>query len=160
MVSPTTYTRNQKILHWLIAAIVAFQILFSGGIAALWQDRMTGAIPNEPFPVPHAIAGFAIFALMLWRIALRLRHGAPPPPADEPPMLAMASKVAHGLFYLLLIGMPLSGAVAWFGGIETPAQVHGAAAKLLIALIVIHIAAALVHQFWWKTDVLRRMTHG
>lgn len=157
---PAAYSRTQIALHWIIAAIVAYQILFSEGIEGLWRDRMTGAIPNEASPTPHAIAGLLILVLMIWRVALRLRRGAPPLPPGENPALAMVSKVTHGLFYLLLIGMPVSGAVAWFGGFELPAELHGAAGNLLILLIVLHVAAALAHQFWWKTDVLRRMTRA
>ncbi len=160
MSNPAAYSRTQIALHWVIGAIVAFQILFSAGIEAFWSDRMTGAIPNEPFPTPHALAGLVILVLMLWRVALRLRLGAPPPPAGEHPVLATVAKVTHTLFYLLLIGMPISGAVAWFGGIEAPARVHGAAGNLLILLILLHVAAALAHQFWWKTEVVRRMMRG
>jgi cytochrome b561 len=106
------------------------------------------------------VAGIVILGLMIWRVALRLRRGAPPPPPGEHPAVAMLSKVTHGLFYLLLIAMPISGAIAWFGGFELPAELHGAAGNLLILLIVLHVAAALAHQFWWKTEVLRRMTRG
>jgi cytochrome b561 len=160
MPSPTAYSRTQIALHWAIAAIVAFQILFSGGMEALWSDRMAGAIPNEAFPTPHSVAGLLILVLMLWRLVLRLRRGAPPPPAEEHPALALTAKATHALFYVLLIGMPISGAVAWFGGIEAPARAHAAASNLLILLIVLHVAAALVHQFWWKSEVLKRMTRG
>ncbi len=31
---------------------------------------------------------------------------------------------------------------------------------LLWLLIVAHVGGALVHQFYWKTNVLARMTHG
>jgi cytochrome b561 len=150
----------QIILHWLIAALVALQFLLAEGIETLWRDRMTGAIPNEAFPTPHTVTGFAILVLMLWRLVLRLRHGAPPPPAGEAPALARVAQATHALFYLLLIGMPVSGAIAWFGGLRLPAEAHGVAASVLLVLVVLHVAAALAHQFWWKTDVLRRMTRG
>ena len=121
---------------------------------------MSGAIPNEAFPTPHTMAGLLILVLMVWRLVVRVRRGAPPPPAEEHPALAMAAKATHTLFYVLLIGMPISGAVAWFGGLEAPAQAHAAASNLLILLIVVHVAAALLHQFWWKTEVLKRMTRS
>jgi cytochrome b561 len=31
---------------------------------------------------------------------------------------------------------------------------------MLLALIAVHVSAVFVHQFYWKTDVLRRMTRG
>jgi cytochrome b561 len=160
MAAPASYTRMQIGLHWLIAAIVGFQIVFAEGIKEAWEARMTGAVPNEPYPTPHTIAGIVIFALMLWRLALRLRHGAPPPPASEHPALRFVAGATHVLFYVLLIGMPLSGAAAWFFGLDLPAQAHGIAAKALIALTILHIAAAIAHRFWFKSGVMERMLPG
>lgn len=152
------YTRMQIVLHWLVAGLVAFQILFHDGIEELWEARVGGAAPDVAVPTPHTIAGFLIFALMIWRLALRLRHGAPPPPAGEHPVLSLVAKIVHILFYVLLIGMPLSGAAAWFGGLQAPAAAHGLAGKAIMALVVLHVAAALAHRFWFRTDVLSRMT--
>jgi cytochrome b561 len=158
MAASTSYARSQVVLHWVIALLVAFQILFSGGVESLWRDRMTGAAPNVPTPTPHTVVGIVILLLMLWRLWLRVKHGAPPPPAGEKPAFAMLAKGTHVLFYVLLIGMPISGAVAWFGGIEAPAEAHAAASSLLILLILLHIAAAVAHKVWFRTDVLERMT--
>jgi len=155
---PARYTRTQIMLHWAIAALVVFQILFHGGIEELWDARMSGAAPNVPVPTPHTIAGFVILLLMLWRVALRLRHGAPKPPESEHPALRFLAGATHIAFYVLLIGMPISGAVAWFGGFEVPAAAHSLAGKALIALVVLHLAGALAHQFVFRTDVLMRMS--
>jgi len=155
--TPDRYSIAQIGLHWLIAAIVAFQFFSGGRIASVWEDRMTGAIPNEPTPTPHTIAGLTILLLMLARLALRLRRGAPPPPAGEHPALARLAQGAHAAFYVILIAMPVGGAVAWFGGLETPAIVHGVAAKLLLALIALHVAAALAHRFWFRSGAFERM---
>ncbi len=157
MAIPVSYTRSQIGLHWLIAALVFFQIFFHNGIEELWRARMEGSVPNEPSPTPHTIAGLLIFVLMIWRVVLRLRHGAPPPPVDEHPALRFLAAAVHVLFYVLLLGMPLSGAVAWFGGFALPAQAHGVAAKVLIALVILHVVAALAHRFWFKSGVMERM---
>jgi cytochrome b561 len=57
--------------------------------------------------------------------------------------------------------MPLSGAAAYYFGVEPAGFVHGGPMKLLLWLVIIaHIVAALVHKFVWKTDVMDRMTKG
>jgi cytochrome b561 len=154
---PVSYTRGQIILHWLIAALVLFQIFFHDAIEELWRARMNGSAPNEPTPTAHTIVGMLIFVLMIWRVVLRLRNGAPPPPADEHPVLRFVAAATHVVFYLLLLGMPVSGAVAWFGGLQLPAAAHSTAGKVLIALVILHVAAALAHRFWFKSGVMERM---
>jgi cytochrome b561 len=87
----------------------------------------------------------------------------------------------HRLFYLLLIAMPIGGVVAvsglspapditLLGGVAFPkipgiskelgelaGGVHTAAAWLLMALIVLHVAAALKHQFFDRNRAAGRM---
>jgi cytochrome b561 len=92
-----------------------------------------------------------------------------------------AAKVAHFGLYVLLVLLPLSG---WlmasttpvriptrvFGAFELPYPlgpdlpafrffhaVHVMAAILLAALVVLHVAAALVHALYWRDRTLRRM---
>lgn len=154
---PVSYNRTQVLLHWIIAALVAFQIIFQDGIEELWEARTNGTIPDEPTPSPHTIVGLLILVLMIWRVVARLRNGAPPPPADEHPALRFLAGATHALFYVLLLAMPVSGAVAWFGGFELPAEAHEIAAKLLIALVVLHVIAALVHRFWFRSGVVERI---
>lgn len=157
MTSPDTFSRTQIILHWLVAALVLFQIFFHEGIEDLWQDRMRGTIENIATPQPHTIVGMLIGLLIIWRLILRLRRGTPPAPAQEPKILQLASKIAHWGFYVLLILMASSGAAAWFGGATPPAAAHGIMANALIALVVVHMLGALTHQFYFKSNVLRRM---
>lgn len=157
MSDPIAYSTTQVRLHWVIVILMAGQYLLHNGIEAAWQGRLDGTIPNAPFPNPHAIVGMVILALTLWRIALRLRHGAPALPAEEPEALKIVAKITHLAFYVLLIGMPISGALAWVAGLELPAEAHEVAAKLMIALIALHVAGALVQQFVLKTGVMARM---
>jgi cytochrome b561 len=152
-----SYTRSQVLLHWLIAALVLFQIFFHEGIEELWDARMDGSVANVPTPTAHTIVGLLIFVLMIWRIVARLRNGAPPPPADEHPALRFLAAGTHLLFYVLLVAMPVAGALAWFGGLELPAQAHSLAATLLIALVVLHFVAAVLHRFWFRSGVMERM---
>ena len=152
-----TYSRTQIILHWTVVVLVLFQILFHDEIVRLWDGRMDGTIVNEPTPQLHAVVGIAIFVLMAWRLVLRLNRGVPAPPAGEHRALKLAASTTHFLLYALLLGMPISGLVAWVFGIEQAAQAHSAARLVLILIIALHFAAALAQHFWFKTDVLRRM---
>lgn len=158
MRTSNAYSRTQVILHWIVVLLIVGQYLLSGGIGAAWQGRLDGSLPNKPFPNPHAIIGMVILALTLWRLVLRRRLGAPALPAEEPQALKLVAMVTHVAFYLLLIAMPVSGALAWVGGLEVPADAHEIAAKVMLALIALHIAGAVVQQFVLRTDVMARMS--
>lgn len=157
MAAPTTYSKIQISLHWLIAALVISQIVLHEGIEKIWHARMLGSIPNEPSLNPHAIVGILIFVLMAWRLTLRLTRGTPALPDSEHSALKLIARITHILFYVLLLGMPISGSAAWFLGIPEPAQAHGIAEKILIPLVALHFLAAMAQHFWFKTDVLKRM---
>lgn len=151
------YSAAQIVLHWTIAALVLLQFLFAERIEELWEARLSGAVPDAPSPTLHTVAGMAILALMIARLALRLRRGAPAPPLGETSALARLAAATHVAFYVLLIAMPVGGAVAWFGGVEAAAEIHGIAASVLLALVLLHVAAALAHRFWFRDGVFQRM---
>ncbi len=157
MASPTNFSRTQIVLHWLIAALVVFQVISGDAITSLWQQRMEGTIANEAIPTPHTIIGIAILLLVIARLIIRLRRGIPDLPASESALMAKIARLTHWLFYLLLLGMPLSGITAWFFGLQIPATTHALAKYVLIPLVLLHIAAAMAHHFVLKTDVMRRM---
>lgn len=155
--APATYSKTQIALHWVIMLLVVFQILAHDEIVRLWTGRMDGTLPNVATPNVHVAVGILILALVGWRLVLRLRRGVPALPANEHPALKLVASGTHILFYVLLIGMPLSGAGAWILGLGPAAQAHSIAEKLLIALIALHVLAALAQHFWFKTDVLKRI---
>ena len=155
--TPSNYSKTQIALHWIVMLLVLFQILVHDEIVQLWTGRMSGTLPNLATPNVHVAVGFLIFALVVWRLVLRLTRGVPALPASEHPALKLVASGTHILFYVLLIGMPLSGAAAWILGVAQAAQVHSIAEKLLIALIALHALAALAQHFWFKTEVLKRM---
>ena len=152
------YSRAQVILHWVIAALILFQLLVHESMEKAWDARMEGGPAEGANPLPHIIVGSLILILAAVRIVIRLRNGAPPHPAGQPAALGVVANVIHGLIYVLLFVLPISGLVAWFGGIENAADVHGGPLRLaLIALVLIHIAGALVQQFVLRSGVLMRM---
>jgi len=95
--------------------------------------------------------------LALWRIWLRMTRGAPPLPTSEPKALRVIAHTTHVLIYALIIGMPISGSLAWFLGVEPAAAAHGLAKNVLFALVILHVAGALFQQIVLRSNVLSRM---
>lgn len=162
--TPVYFSLPQRVLHWTMALLIVFNLIFSDGMSHAWRlvRRGEAVTPDELLSANiHAWVGMTILALAVLRLCLRLVQGAPPAPGDEPPLLRIAAKVAHIAFYALFFALPLSGMAAWFFGVQPAGVVHGGPLKALMwALLIVHVAAALVHHFYWKTDVLRRMTRG
>lgn len=168
------YSTVSLVLHWLIAALVVTQI---GLIAA--HEATEGPISRE-FVNLHKSVGLSILVLTLVRLGWRVANPAIPLPAAMPRWQKLLARTNHVLFYVLLIAMPLVGWAAssaagrdivWFGLFEWPLlpigggretagelmNVHEAAARLLIFLVVLHIIGALKHQFIDRDNVLHRM---
>lgn len=154
------YSGLQIGLHWTVAFLVIFQFLASGAIESAWRafmrDTPSDASGNG-FAYLHVASGLLIFALALWRLWLRYTVGAPPLPDNEPKPLRWTAKATHFLIYSLIIGMPISGSVAWFAGVPAAAAAHVIAKNLLLALVALHVAGALFQHFVLKSNVLSRM---
>ena len=130
----------------------------------------------------HKSLGITLLLLVLLRLAWRIGHRAPPPPPGSGRWEIRAAWLSHLGLYLLMIALPLSGwlsastsIVPWklwwlipWPDIAAPNQalheiaeeVHEVMVKLLIALLALHVAAALRHHFLKRNDVLRRMWRG
>lgn len=170
------YSRLAVLLHWVIAGLMIPMLFFGEELVEVEEGGGTF------LPSVHASVGMAILILTLLRIALRLIYTPPPLPASMPDWQRKLSGITHGLFYLLLIALPLTGVMASKAMTEAPfaadmsifgfmtavdlplpalpgaSQVHEAGGKIGIALLILHVLAALYHQFWVKDGLLRRMT--
>ncbi len=154
------YSRAQIGLHWLTVVLVAYNLIIDNQMRPVLKAAADGTAPNSSDLLManlHAWTGFAIFAVIAARFALRLGHGVPPPPRDVSGPLQLASKVSHWLFYIVLLAMPVTGALAYCGGFRELGDLHENGKPVLIALIAVHAAAALWHHFYKKDDVMRRM---
>ena len=95
------------------------------------------------------------------RLTMRLINGAPALLAGEPHIFHAVGKISHAVFYAVLILMPALGIAKYFFGVDTAAELHAGRVKILLrGLIGLHVGAVLVHQFYWKTNTLARMTKG
>ena len=170
-----SYNLYAVILHWLIAGLILFMIFLGWRLGD--HDSMRLSRVNL-----HKSVGISILLLSLVRLGLRLAYKAPP----EPPMpkwQLWAAKALHVGFYIVMIGMPLTG---WLM-VSTSAReipfflwhwphlpvpqnhatheffegLHGLIAKLIIYVMVpLHVLAALKHQFVDKDEVMQRMVPG
>lgn len=176
----TSYNRYSRWLHWLIAFLILLNVFLG------WR-----IIPESPWFRSiinlHKSIGISILLLTVVRIIVRLAYKAPP----EPPMpkwQALAAKALHLGFYVVMIGMPLTGwlmvstssrpipffFMEWFhlpvpqdsapnakAVHETFEAIHHLVAKLLIyGMIPLHVLAALKHQLVDKDNLLEHMVPG
>lgn len=149
------YSFTQIMLHWIIAALILFQLFVTEGVESAWAGRMGASAEGNPWL--HIVAGSAVLILACWRIVLRLRHGAPPHPAGQPAILGMFAGVVHWAFYALLFAVPISGLLGWFGWVIPAAEFHTNAQLAFLPLIGLHVVGALAQQLWFRSNVLQRM---
>lgn len=162
-----------QILHWLVVALIILQFTL-----ALIADELHGS-PKLAMLARHKSFGITILMLALLRLAWRCLNPTPELPPTLKPYERTLARLTHGLLYALLFVMPLSGwmmssargfPVSWFGFWQLPDLVpknkplyealvttHGVLASVLVAVVVLHVAAALKHHFVLRDDVLRRM---
>lgn len=155
---PKGYSSVQIALHWIVAVLIAGQFLFNEPITEAFDSLMDGKVP--PFDIRvmgHVAGGAIILALVLWRLVLRRRRGAPPPPESAGRLLGLAATLGHVATYALMLLIPVSGLVAWFGGVAAAGEAHEVMGTLLLVVVALHVLAAFWHQFWLKDHLLARM---
>ena len=153
------YSTLQITLHWLIAALVAFQLIFGEGMTSVREAAEEGVTPSSvdsAVSIGHYWFGIAILALVLVRLGVRLTHGVPPRPLATPTWMDWAAKLVHWAFYLMLFAMPVLGLLTIYVS-DSFGDIHKLGKPVFIALIVIHVVAALFHQFIKRDGTLRRM---
>lgn len=162
--APTAFSPAQRVLHWITALLVLFNLIFSDNIA-IWHRaarRAGGATPDQVASANiHAYVGIAIMAFVALRLVLRHTNGVPAAPPEEPKIFRLGAKLAHIGLYLLLIAMPLTGIAAYYFGSNQAGDLHADVLKVALWILLVgHVLGALVHHFYWRTNVLRRMTVG
>jgi cytochrome b561 len=166
------FTPLQRALHWLMAiCILAMLFIGVGMVSTVRPDYLTLVSIHKPL-------GVIILVLALIRLGVRLTRGAPPLPASMPEPMKLAARLSHLAFYLLMIGLPLIGwgmlSAADYPvvvlGIHLPAilphsnalhtllwNAHRVLALCFFALILLHLAAALLHALVRRDGVFEAM---
>ena len=169
----TAYGAVAKVLHWLVAALLMGQF----AIGWLMPPVRRGMEPGTPMHV-HISIGIVALVLIAVRLVWRLTHPVPPEP-ELPRWQRSASATVHWLLYLLVLATTLSGwfyasargwSLAFFGLFPLPGLVaqgnpagralgglHEDLVWVLLAVVAIHVAAALVHAFVYRDRVMQRM---
>ncbi len=175
------YTGVARAFHWLTALLilvqlpVGFYMVYRGTDLKIW-DSITGTLYDS-----HKVLGVIILAVIVFRLLYRLVKGAPQEPASLAAWERVASTLTHWAIYLLLILVPvlgyvgtaMYGALKPFGAFSIPNLIgknkelsavvfeyHAYAAIALLALIVLHILAAIYHRVIRKDLVVARMLPG
>lgn len=173
------YTGVTIALHWLIALIVIANL--AGGLA---MDSAGPELRRAIIGV-HKALGLTVIALTLVRIGWRLGHRPPPLPAHMTPMERWLAKATHFGFYGLMLALPLSGwalvstgrvpaPVSLFGLFSVPAlplplpqslrgvfhESHGLLGWVMLAMVVLHVLAAVKHRVFDRDDLLARILPG
>ena len=176
---PTPITRQSYdavtiALHWVTAIVVL--VLFVTAIS--WGRLPRSMELREPLQALHISLGILLAALFVFRAIWRASAGRRLPAVDQG-LQNILSKLVHGLLYLLLawqivLGFVLrwfQGEAFWFFGLfsipaligtnsgleHTVENVHNIVAWSIIYLVGSHAAAALLHHYWRKDGVLKRM---
>jgi len=153
------YSGLQIALHWLIAGMVIFLLLFGESMKEFMEAVREGTPPGAADRVLadlHYWIGLAVLALAALRVALRAKQGPVPRDAGKRPLSELVASAMHLLFYVLLFVVPVTGLLAYYvgGGFG---EIHEIGKPVFIVTILVHAAAALVHQFWMKDGLLMRM---
>jgi cytochrome b561 len=167
-----------RAFHWILGLFII------GMLAYGWWMNHLAARPDRLFHRSiHADIGYVVLLLMVVRLIWRGMNPVPAYPADAPRWQRFASRVNHWALYVItivvaLLGWAHSGAhkpdyAGWFGLFRVPQFTstdkasadfyehwHIYSAYLLIALVVIHILAALYHRFVRFDNVVSRMIDG
>lgn len=157
--APTSYTAVQIGLHWLIAALVIFQLAFGGSMRAAVRAAERGEQPSGADAVlagAHYWTGLSILGLVVVRLGLRVLRDAPAATPQTPRPLALLAELSHWVFYALLVAMPVTGLLAYYVN-ENIGRLHTLGKPAFIVLIAMHIAATLFHQFVLRDGTLSRM---
>lgn len=162
-------------IHWITAVLLIMQVY----IGFVFHDLPRGSEERAFVFGWHKTWGALILILALVRLAVRLMNPPPPYPSDQPKWKRLVAVWTHRLFYFLLIALPLTGLAAVSGraedgwvplqlGLQIPAipgipaenefgDVHELLVKVTLALLGLHVAAALYNQFVDRGPVAGRM---
>jgi cytochrome b561 len=171
---PERYTGVAIALHWLIAALVIAQIAFGWYLQTV--PRKTPA--RTVYVNLHKSTGLMLGLLIFVRLGWRLAHKAPPLPASVPAWERAAARTSHFALYACLIIMPTAGYLAsnfsrfgvnFFNALLLPPwgvderrlyalfnTIHVVTSYVLVALIALHVVAALRH-LYLRDGVFDRM---
>jgi cytochrome b561 len=168
-----SYGLVAKLLHWAVVLL-----LIAGYVIGwLMPDIRRGMSPGAPMNL-HMSIGLVVLILIVARLLWRFTHPVGVDPS-LPRWQHLSSVAIHWALYALAVITPLTGwsyasARGWpitlFSLVQLPplfaanspagrliGEVHESIVWLLLAVIAIHVGAALMHAFVYRDDVMQRM---
>lgn len=172
--TPARYGLVAILLHWLVAVLIG--AAFALGVVMV---DIPGLTPTKlRYFSWHKWLGVTVLALAALRLLWRWWRGAPLP-VPMPRWQHRASAAGHALLYVLMFAVPLSGyfyslaagvPVVYLGLWPMPVlmeadpvlkpilkELHETLTNVMLAIIIVHILAALKHQFIDRDGTLKRM---
>ena len=179
MPATSRYSRIAIGLHWLTALAIIGNLV-SGLTLDLFLECTDPAMKVQGLINigMHKSLGLTIIVLTLARLGWRLANPPPPLPAHMTRLERRLAQLAHAAFYGLMFILPLSGwalastgraPIRWFGQFEVPhlpvaasqrdlfGESHELLGWTMVALLVLHVLAALKHHFIDRDDVFAGM---
>jgi cytochrome b561 len=171
------YSDTAVALHWITAVLVLTQVV----VGFTFAEFMEKGPAKANLFAWHKTIGALILVLALIRLGYRLANPPPPFPTELPRWRRIAAVWNHRAFYFLLIVLPLTGLIAvsghspngttqLVGGItipiipgigegtgETSGDVHVILVFTTIALLLLHVGAAIQQQFFEHDRAAGRM---
>ena len=171
------YGTTAKVLHWTIVALLVAQYL----IGWLMPDIHRGMQPGAAMTF-HVSIGLFILVLIVLRFAWRLTHPVAPE-SSLPAWQRLTSELVHWMLYVMVLLTTLRGwlfasfrgwsSTSFFYLLPFPIisagnaaagkaidGLHQAAEWTLLALIMAHVMAAIVHLFYYRDRIMSRMLPG
>lgn len=171
-------------LHWIVSAAVF--IALASAIQAVYNSPMGDMGQRRSYFLLHAYAGLVVLALVVARLTFRALFAWPSTATRSPRVLEWTARLAHWALYGLILLVPLTGWIVassagccigvpglpdinqlslGTGGTDPVDPVvayslHRVLPWALLALILIHVAAALFHHFIARDETLTRMLPG
>jgi cytochrome b561 len=169
----TRYSGVAIALHWLVALLI-----FGAFALGLYMVDLKLSPTKLKLYSWHKWLGVTIWLLIVVRMGWRLLR-RPPPAPPMPAWQRQAAALTHMLLYVLVLVIPITGwlfssasgfPVVYFGVLQLPdlvgkdkgladlfQSVHAALNYVLMAIVTVHILAALKHHLVDRDTVLHRM---
>ncbi|MBS0309098.1 MAG: cytochrome b [Proteobacteria bacterium] len=169
------YSRTAIALHWLIALLIIAAFLLGENMVDI-----PGITPTKlKYFSWHKWLGVTVLGLVAIRLLWRLKNPAPPYPDSMPGWQKLASSSLHGLLYVLMFAIPVSGylyssaagvPVVYLGVLPLPTLIdpspewkdilkstHIILNKVLLVAFILHVAAAFKHLLIDRDGIFKRM---